>query len=359
MNCPGSVNLSANLPSRSSAAAEEGTAAHELAAKCLIEGSDPSGPMAEAIFVYLDHLDTTHKEGDLDMVEVDLTESLRSFDPDLGGTADHVRYRPSTQELFVTDFKYGAGHFVPAENNYQLQLYALGGLLEVTKHMIGGVKKVTMTIAQPRIEHEDGKIRSWTVPVSELLKFADRAAKAASRTRDANAPLVPGEPQCTFCPARHCCPELEKVQHSLVAAEFSETLPYDPLKLKAALDARELVKARIKALDEFAYAEAERGVEIPGYKLVAKRGVRKWTDEEAVRTWAEAKAIDAFEEPKLKSPAQLEKGLSKKEKEELAEMTVTVSSGHTLVPDSDKRQAVHKALATEFAVLPDSGKTTK
>jgi len=248
---------------------------------------------------------------------------------------------------------------VPAEGNYQLQIYALGGLMEIAKYMEGGVKNVTMTIVQPRIECEEGPIRSWTQPVSALLKFADRAAKAASRTRDANAPLVPGEPQCTFCPARHCCPELEKVQHSLVAAEFSETLPYDPMKLKAALDARELVKARIKALDEFAYAEAERGVEIPGYKLVAKRGVRKWTDDIQVVTWAAGKALTPFEEPKLKSPAQLEKGLSKEEKAELNDMTVTVSSGHTLVPESDKRPAVHKALATEFAVLPDSGKATK
>src|SRR5690606_27372108 len=94
-----------------------------------------------------------------------------------------------------------------------------------------------------------------------------------------------------------------------------------------------------------------RGNSIPGWKLVAKRAVRRWADEESIRTWAEQRAIDPYEEPKLKSPAQLEKECTKEQKKELADMVVSISSGHTLAPENDRRPAVHKALAEEFAVI--------
>ena len=69
MNCPGSVRLCRTIPNESSAAAEEGTAAHELAETCLKSGQDAvefidrtvhgftvDEDMAEAVQVYLDYI---------------------------------------------------------------------------------------------------------------------------------------------------------------------------------------------------------------------------------------------------------------------------------------------------------------
>lgn len=351
MVCPGSVRLSDGIPNKETAAAAEGTYAHALAAMMLRDNYVPEFPndeMQAGVDMYVDHIAKTYRKGDEDFVEVDLTDALQKIDPDAGGTADYVRWRAKEKHLIVTDFKYGAGHLVQPEGNPQLKMYALGALLKLGKP----AEKVTVKIVQPRIEHEDGHIREWTFPASELLDFAADVAEAAARTRDANAPLVPGISQCQWCPAKRICPALEEKHHALVAADFSDLAKCTPQQLGKALDSFPLVEARIKAIREFAYAEAERGNPPTGHKLVAKRGTRKWVDEEAVRTWAEQRAIDPFEEPKMKSPAQLEKGLTKEQKKELADMTVTVSSGHTLVSNDDKRPAVHLALATEFAAIP-------
>lgn len=362
--CHGSVRLSEGLPNKSSAAAAEGTLAHDIAARCLVTGASPDGAlnrvaeidgykvtcdkeMVEGVQFYLDAIAADAKKGDETAVEFDLTPPLVKIHPDLGGVADFVRWRPKTKSLRVVDLKYGAGHLVSTEGNKQLLLYALGALLAVGKP----AKEVTVTIVQPRIEHEEGRVRDWTFPAQDLLDFAADAEENASRTQDVNAPLVPGASQCQWCPARHKCPALEEKQHALVAAEFKEMAPYDPQALAKALDTIPLVEARIKAIREFAYAEAERGNVVPGYKLVAKRGTRKWIDDVAVRAWCETRGVEPFEEPKMRSPAQVEKECTKDQKKELADMTLTVSSGHALVPESDKRPAAHLALATDFAVI--------
>lgn len=369
--CPGSVRLSDGIPNKSSAHAVAGTLAHEIAARCLTdERASPQMctgrkavidghtvecdlEMVDGVQFYLDTLDADVKKGDQTFVEVDLTPALKTIDPELGGTADFVRWRPSTKQLRVVDLKYGAGKVVEPTENKQLMLYALGALLTLDKP----AKDVTVTIVQPRIEHEDGRVRDWTFPAVDLINFAADVAESARRTRDSNAPLVPGEVQCGWCPARHTCPELEKRQHALVAQEFSQVVPYDPVKLAQTLDAIPLVEARIKAIREFAYEEAERGNPPPGYKLVQKRAVRKWKDElSAAATLLKAGVAkgDVYEQPEMRSPAQIEKLVGKKVFAPIEAAHVeSVSSGHTLVPVSDKRPEAHKALAQEFSVVSE------
>lgn len=368
MECAGSVMLSAPLPNRSSIHAATGTLAHDIAARCLTDaratpqmclGKTTEGDghilvcdqeMVDGVQFYLDTLDADVRKGDQTFVEVDLTPALQKIDLDLGGTADFVRWREKDRSLRVVDLKYGAGKVVEPTENKQLMIYALGALLTIGKP----AKEVTVTIVQPRIDHEDGRVRNWTFPAKDLLSFAADVEAFATRTRLPNAPLAAGE-WCGFCPARHLCPELEKQEHALTASQFGEAthlVNYDPVALAKALDAIPLVEARIKAIREFAYEEAERGNPPPGYKIVAKRPVRKWINEGAVIDWCTAKAIDAFEDPRVKSPAALEKELSKEQKKEMAQYVESVSSGHTLVHESDKRPAVHKALAQEFAVIP-------
>lgn len=366
MLCHGSVKLCENLPNKSSVHSATGTLAHDIAARCLTAKVGPQSclgregerdgfkvvcdqEMVDGVQFYLDAIKADRKKGDEVFVEVNLDDALSKVDPDLGGTADYIRWRPKAKHLLVTDFKYGAGKVVEPTENKQLMLYALGALLKVNKP----AKEVTVRIVQPRIEHEDGRVRDWTFPAVQLLDFAADAAESASRTREDSAPLVPGDVQCGFCPARRLCPKLEEQQHALVAAEFSEVVPYDAEALSHALTAIPLVEARIKAIREFAYQEAERGKAVPGWKLVQKRGTRKWTDEKALEDWALGLGVEPREQPSLKSPAQLEKELNKEQKKEMAQFVITVSSGHTLAPESDKRQAVHQALATEFAVIPN------
>ena len=359
VNCPGSVREAEKAGDSTSFPAAEGTFAHHIAAVCLgilppqdgtcgdpknwlgnktvIEGHviECDQEMVDGVQFYLDDCMADWQLGDQVWTEVSLIEALQKLDPDFGGTADRIRWRPSTRHLLVADFKYGAGLLVMPEDNRQLRMYALGAMLAT------GTSPATITVrvVQPRIEHPDGRVRDWAFVGFEILDFAGELIEAAKRTRLPDAPLVPGS-WCkkTFCPAARTCPALEKQQHAMMeATDFAVALPYDMDKLVLGLSMIDTLKARIKAMEEFAYHEANRGVNIPGWKIVEKRPTRKISDEAGAIAWAEARSIDPYEPRELKSPAQLEKGTKKADKDALAEYVSKESSGTVLVPVADTR----------------------
>jgi hypothetical protein len=374
-NCPGSVALSVGKSSSSEAAAQ-GTFAHHIASECLTGVRRPSEwsgnktiidgftiecdeEMIDGVQFYLDTVDDDLQPGDVQHVEVGLAEELAKLHPSLGGTADYARWRPSTRELLVCDLKYGAGVAVSAEDNRQLLTYALGVMLRLKV----GADKITVRIVQPRLEIDGQKVRDWTFDGKGILDFAADLIDAANRASLPDAPLNPGY-WCrkTFCPAARECPEVEKYQHAMVAAEFDVNLPVTAETLTKVAKALEMIgplEAKIKQVEAYAYELANRGLDIPGYKLVDKRGTRKWKDTEHVIAWAKAKAIDPYAEPDLLSVAQLEKKLKKEEKKELEQFVEKVSSGTTLVPASDNRPAANRVSADDFAALPapQSGKS--
>jgi hypothetical protein len=363
LHCAGSVASSGKDGSSVYAAA--GTYAHHIAAVCLTEGRPPGlwlgnktivdghtvecdQEMIDAIQVYLDAVADDRKPGDKWWVEMPLLESLKYIDLDMGGTADYVRYRPSTKHLKVMDFKFGSGTYVEADDNEQMKVYALGAMVE-SKEVI---HEVEVVVVQPR--HEGAApVRPWSFKAVDILDFVADLQCAALATRNALPELNAGD-WCKFCPHARTCPELEKKQHALVAQEFS-VVSYDPDKLAAALQSIPLVKERIKAIEEFAYAEALKGSTIPGFKLVDKRATRKWKSEGDVIEWAQKNAIDPFEKPGVLSPAQLEKKIGGKKKETealLAPFVEKVSSGTVLVPVSDERQPAKRITAEDFKCLP-------
>jgi hypothetical protein len=369
MNCAGSLNLAVGKPNIPSAAAAEGTFAHFLGTrgieqmiadpaaevnaakwkgeKAVVEGFpiECDQEMVEGVQLYLDtvrEIRLTHQ-----WAEMPLHAALRAWDQDLGGTADYVTYDPVKKWLRVADFKYGAGVFVDVDNNKQAMLYALGVMLAVDQP----VDTVEIYIVQPRYEGAE-PVRMQLFPAWQLMEFAGEVAEAAKATRNPQAVLTPG-PWCakTFCPNRADCPELQRQETALMTQEFA-IVPVDPVTLAKWLAAVPLVKERIKAIEELAYQQALSGVHIPGHKLVEKCARRQWTDEKAVIAWAKERAIEPFEEPELKSPAQLEKGLKKAEKTELAQFTVALSSGTVLVAEGDARPAVTKAItADDFVAI--------
>lgn len=362
-NCPGSVRLCATVPNVSSKYAEEGTEAHDLAAYLLrgemfggrmhtFKGKPVSDDMAGAVQVYVDHVRSLYNPSDTLLVEQGF--HLKKIHSDLYGTADAVVWKPYSRHLHVVDYKHGAGVPVEVKGNPQLKYYALGALLESGFN----AREVTVHIVQPRCPHPDGPIRSETFAAFDLLEWAADLLAAVKRTEDPDAPLTPGD-HCRFCPAAAICPALAERATAMARLEFSPAVPYEPAKLKLALDSREFMKAWVKALDEFAYAEAMAGRLPPevGYKLVEKRATRKWRDEKAAADTMVLNGLAPdliYEEPAVRSPAQIEKLIGKKGFVALAEHVEKKSSGYTLAPESDNRPHVRVLDAvTEFTALAE------
>ena len=112
----------------------------------------------------------------------------------------------------------------------------------------------------------------------------------------------------------------------------------------------ELVKTWAKRCEEHHHAEAMRGHLPDGAKLVGKRPTRKWKDEgDAVATLQLAGiSDDDIYATSVRSPAQLEKLLSKTEKSLLVDLVVKSSSGTVLAPLDDPRPAVDPNDASGF-----------
>ncbi len=370
--CPGSVKASGGLKQLPSPAAQEGTNAHTVGEHCLEftknvfdlvdqDFHDTTGKfvvtddMADAVDVYLQYIDSRISKGDTLLIEYQF--NLDSVYPDLWGMNDACIYKPKEKKLIVVDYKHGRGVSVEANNNLQLLYYALGA---VTNNF-SQIKEIEMVIVQPRCPHPAGSIRSWTIDASTLIDWIPDLIDAATATEDPNAPRIPGETQCRFCLACGTprCPESYEKALAVAKVEFSpegKVLLPEATSLtgeKAAQLFNELpvLENWIKRFRAFQHAEAEHGRCAPGLKLVQKRATRKFKDEQETVNFLLETKLDTEDmyQTKLLSPAQIEKKLDKHEKEQMKEYVIKQSSGTTLVPEADKREAVKNAIEQDFS----------
>lgn len=364
--CPGSVPQD----DKPSFYAAQGTFAHSIASQCLDHGVDASDfllkrdkvegfdvecdqEMVDAIQIYLDEIRADHTAGDIAGAEIALLAPLQTIDPDLGGTADFRRYRPSTRHLKVWDFKFGSGTYVEADDNEQGLIYCIGVMVEIN----APVEDVEFVIVQPRFEGAK-PVRTFKFKATEVLEFIADLKDAADKTRLPNPPRVAGD-HCKFCSHARTCKELSARQTALMAADFTGLVDYKDLA--TALASVALVKERIKAIEEFAYTEAVAGrfTANYGYKLVDKRPVRRWKSEGDFVEWAQKLGIEPYAPRDPLSPAQVEKALAevapkgkKKEAGKVLEPLVErVSSGTVLVPVADARPEVKRLQESDFAVI--------
>ena len=396
MTCPGSVVLSEGMPESDSEYSAEGTRAHAFAERWLIlhfaqHGEEPSPTSPEEVKikkhvkVYIDECLSLAGKGAKVFIEKKV-----AVNGDVYGTADFIAWHPSTSTLYVRDLKYGAGVSVDVGRNVQLRIYALASLMTMKLP----AKVVNIGIVQPRYDHPDGPVRSVDFDTSDLLDLHADVLDAVGRVELAEKRnpypggvaawtgtaavwerefLKPSEKGCRWCLASPKCPTLKNKAQALAKQVFSaELVPtasglavvssYDPLNLARALDFLPILEGWIKNTREFAYQEAEKGNEIPDYKLVEKTAVRKWRDDVLPARIAKALGVKATE---LFKPAELinigdavkfAPGKNAKERDAVIEPFVKrESSGHTLVHVSDKREPVRIDAKAAFGATTLAG----
>ncbi|WP_447298580.1 DUF2800 domain-containing protein [Enterobacter cloacae] len=410
MRCPGSLALEATQPDKSSSFAEEGTAAHALAEKVLRNrqshpehyagcnvamflGSyplaehpnDTSGPqvdeeMVEAVGRYVDTVWALSQGNEL------LVEQRVDFSHIVGveesfGTADGVII--AGNELQIHDLKYGKGVRVDAEQNEQLQLYALGALEQFS--MLYDFETVRLFIHQPRLNH----VSEWALTVEELQAFGERAQEAAASVivmfniADCEGvetlPLenfTPGEKQCRFCKAKGgLCTAEAQARLNDVKDDFVDlTQPVDEQLAEAVkrvplLTAEQLadIYSQVGLIESFCKAVCDRvnselnaGHPVPGFKLVTgKQGNRAWSDEEAARALLKDQFRYKTEEVfdlKLISPTKAEKLIKKASPRRWTkvEALITRADGKpTVAPESDPRPALNINPVNDFDDVSD------
>ena len=388
MRCSGSLAMESGLPDTSSKFADEGTAAHELAAWALEAGNDAAAyigriiatddhefvvddDMAANVQIYLDNVRSYVQGGQL-MIEQRVDFSHVVNVPDQGGTSDAIIITADGTEIQVHDLKYGRGVRVDAQDNEQLKLYALGALNEYG--MVGDFKTVRMVIHQPRLNH----LSEAVCTVEEIEQFANHAGERAfiaiqvlNHKDEAALHLEPGEKQCQWCKAKATCPKLAAHVEESVGADFGhltstgadvDKLINNGVPLSDKMAAVDLIEDWCKAVR----AEVERrlfdGVAVPGYKLVeGKRGNRKWAkpaDVEATLKSMRLKVEEMYDFT-LISPTSAEKlakvgTIGKRQWPRLQELITQSEGKPSVAPESDKRQAlVLTAAVDDFDLVGD------
>jgi len=363
MACTGSVALEASFPDSSSEFAAEGTLAHEVAAKCLDSGVEPSAligqkfnidgfdftvdqSMADHVKDYMGLVREYAEGGEL-MVEQRVGIGHLTGEEGAGGTSDALIIKGT--EIIVVDLKYGMGVRVDANDNPQLMLYALGALNEY--EVLGDFDTVTMVIHQPRLNH----VSEYSITVEQLLAFGDQVRQAASRLEEPT--LVPGEKQCRFCKAKATCPALRAEMAEVVGgaadiSDFADMIPNAVSSetsdnyLPVAMSKVELIEQWCKAVR----AETERrllaGQPVTGYKLVQGRaGNRDWKDAKAVEDMMKKTfrmRDDQVYDFKLISPTKAEKVFKENPKRwaNLQEQIARSEGKPSVAPATDKRPAM-------------------
>lgn len=394
LNCPGSVALEATCPDDSSDFADEGTAAHELAAMALANGNDATAYLGRIIQVngkgwevtddmaghvqkYLNYVRAIG--GEL-MVEQRLSIEAITGEPGAKGTSDAVILIGN--ELVIVDLKYGRGVKVDAENNEQLQIYALAALNEF--EFLGDFHTARVVIVQPRLDH----ISEWARNAPDIRTiFADAVKRGAERCFSALAYhdnytelhakyLNPGNDQCRFCKAKAICPTLTEHVLSTVADDFVDTTKpvaeqiehaaertFDNTTLGNLLGAVDLIEGWCKAIRAKAEAELLAGQPVPGFKLVeGRRGARRWADDKEVEATMKSMRMKLEEmyDFSLISPTTAEKlhkaGTIGPRQWPKLQGLITQSEGKpSVAPATDKRPAlVIQATADEFADVTEN-----
>lgn len=377
LHCTAAPRFEKQFPENTSEYAEEGRLAHAICElkvikhfttqikprtytaklKKLKENPLYQDEMDKTSDLYLEHLTERAMQYDAKPnVAAEVRVDFAEYVPEGFGTCDCIMIGGDT--LSITDYKHGKGVPVSAENNPQMRLYALGALKRYKPVYGDGIRKVCMTIDQPRIQTEPS---SETITVEELLAWGESIKPFAAKAYMGLGEFCPGE-HCRFCRGKAKCKA--RADQNTALEEFKDCVPQNAEKSPVLgqgvltdaeigdllVRGQELVKW-YKDLEEYALGTILKGGAIPGWKAVAGRSIRAFTDTDAALNAAMAAGYDKslLYDLKPKTLTELEKLMGKTDFADKLGSFVTKPVGKpTLALLTDKREAYNPA-AADFA----------
>ena len=345
MNCPGSVALVQKMPPQpSNKYADEGTLLHNVIAEIVMSDKHPEEFLHTK---YNDQILT------LELIDNKLVPALAALDvidpnkemeieaetrvgfgdllPDVFGSTDLIGR--IGKRAVVLDWKFGDGVAVEVEENPQLMFYAAAAMrTEETKWAFDGVEEIEMVIVQPP------QVKRWVTTPARIAQFEKELVRAVKLAQQPNAELKIGD-HCRWCAAKPICPQMTGAVDRALKTSIDGL---DAPTISAYLKNADMLEQWITDLRALALQMLDSGARLPDYKLVAKRAIRQWTDEDKAKVALFAYGLTESEvmETSIISPAKAEKALKKRKQALPDDLVVAISSGNTLASVDDPRPEV-------------------
>ena len=354
LHCPPSAKLTAGVTEAPSEAALQGTAAHALAEHKLrralkqqskrpvskYEDDEMNTHTDDYVAYVLEQYEQAKQTTPGAVIYIEQHLDFSNVVPGGFGTGDCLIVADGT--LHVIDLKYGLGVLVEAEWNPQMMLYAIGAL--ALFDALYDIEQVALTVFQPRREN----VSTWTISVTELNKWAEQTLKPAAELAAKGEGEFYAGAWCQFCRIASTCRARAEANLELAKFEFAP-----PAELSA--DEVADVLAQIPGLtrwasdvQDYALSQALSGERYEGFKLVAGRSIRKYTDETAVAEAAKAAGYRDIYKRSLLTITAMEKLMGKKQFSEiLGDLVVKPECKPTLVPVTDKRPELQVSTAAD------------
>ena len=351
IECPPSALLSRKFDDSSSSFAQQGTDAHALAQYKLerllgLPTNDPT----ESLCFYDEDMNN-HAEDYASFVLEQVAKVRETCaDPQvlIEQKLDFSRYVPegfghvdcliiADGTLTVIDYKYGLGIKVSAEKNPQMFCYALGGLILFDG--IYDIDNVRLVIYQPRREN----ISEYWISKSELIQWAEEVLSPTAQLAIKGEGEYKAGEHCQFCKAKATCRKRAEYNMELAKYDFEVPATLDHEEIASILKRVDELASWVSDVKEFALKEALNGTKFDGFKLVAGRSNRTFTDEVAAANLVIAAGKDPYEK-KLLGITAMTALLGKKAFEEiLGGLTYKPPGKPVLVPIDDKRPEFNSA----------------
>lgn len=353
LNCPPSLRLGEQFDDEESSYAAEGSAGHELAEHLIkkylkLRTTRPvseyhTDDLLDAVEDYVNYvisqIEEAKRECKHPIFAVEQRVDISDYAPDCFGTADMVIV--TDKVVHVIDLKLGRGVEVSAVENPQIMAYGLGVL--AIAEMLYDIEIVRMTIYQPRLNNYS----TWEITPEELKKWGEEILRPRSSMALAGMGEFQAGSWCRFCKARNQCRARAEEFLKLAQMEFRQpALLADDEIAKILMVADDLSKW---ASDIYTFAQDQaitHGKQWKGFKLVEGRSNRKYTSDAEVIEAAKAAGYTDIYKKSLIGVSEMERLMGKKEFSRVLGRLVYKPQGKvTLVPNSDKREAINRTTA--------------
>lgn len=358
--CSASVRLTMNEENKTNPMAERGTNIHWLGELMLkgredfIENSsvikeDGKGmfyankDMIDEARAYNDYVRALATKPDAEIIAEAKVDCVPEHD--ITGHVDATVINGST--LHIVDLKTGRGA-VSAEENLQMQLYALGCLRE--HEMFYDFDEVVLHVVQDNAMIHN--TNSWSTTPEDLADFETWVTERARLALQEDSICTPSESACKWCSHAPKCEALFK--------EASDALDFENLDSKEAIvgnseiidikdvidfvSKRGLIDIAFKAYESRIMDELKAGKEVEGYKAIKTVKRKAWISEmeayEKIKTWL---PLDDVAPRKLATPTQVGKmlnGSSTRKLNLFAELWETPEGEIKLVKSSQRGEAL-------------------